>query len=254
MTDSLIDRISELERSVRRLTAGLMIVLLVGLAFVTMAFMPGKEKVIEAQRFIVKDNDGNVRAILGDWYELPAPKPSSDKYSQLALTSIDIKGTRVGLHIFATDGSYLAGLRTSGLAEYSNGTIGDSGRLSLLDMTTDSRIDMAVGNSYTDIELKSTKVTRKQAEREDDEFSKIWNAAKSDRDFDRAHGAKTPPARETRLFMTDDRSLFTMSEKGLVRVAIGQSVLMGHADIKQHRPLSSLVLFDGKGEVIRSIP
>jgi hypothetical protein len=68
--DTLADEVRRLRRQCRRLTAGMVLVLLGGVALTAMG--QARPHVVEAQRFVVKDAHGKPRAILGTFGEAAA--------------------------------------------------------------------------------------------------------------------------------------------------------------------------------------
>ena len=186
--------------------------------------------------------------------ETPLPAPESFRYKELTSPLRRTESDHWGVHIFATDGTYLAGLKTQGLTHFSNGVTSDNGWLILRDMKTESRIDMAVGDTYADFAMKASSLTHEQDAKEGEAFRKQWNSAKSAQERRIALLLRTPAEKEARIFATKDQAQLNLGEHGISRLALGQSVLTDKDGVETHRPLSSMVLFDKEGKVLRTFP
>lgn len=251
---ALSQRISRLEGQLRLWQQGALAVLFVVLIGMLMGLDVQPSKIVMAERFVVKRSDGKILAILGDWVSdassVPLPGEAGHENAEVG------EGTHAGgyrywgLHLFGANGRYLAGLRTSpsGISHE------DGGWLVLKDSETTSRIDMAVGSAYADLHMRAASLSYAQSRNEEDQFRKKWNSAKTPEDKLRAESIKTPAEKEARLVMARDHASLSLHELGRARAVLGETTLTGINEIKEHRPLSSLVLIDGKGKVRLELP
>jgi hypothetical protein len=104
--DTILGRLDRLEREVRRWRVGATILFTCVIAAFVMGQTLPKPQVIEAQRFILKNPDGKVHAILG-LHSLIYDAPSAEKSY---LEPSEAMGGAWGLHIFGSEGKYRAGL------------------------------------------------------------------------------------------------------------------------------------------------
>jgi len=252
---TLTDRLLILEREMRWWKRGtvLLLLLLTVATLIGSVFQGGN--VFEGQRILLKDSEGRVRVFIGDWGwgTDSIPMPGEPRYEDLSFP-LPARDKPWGVHLFATDGTYLAGLKTIGLTKVSDGTTTDNGWLIIRDMTTESRIDLSAGGSYVDLDMRASAITHEQGAIEAEASRKKFNSAKSSKEREEAHLLKTPPRKQVRLFATEDQAQFSLSENNVPRLALGQTVLGEANGVTSHRPLSSIVLFNDEGHVIRAWP
>lgn len=245
----LIDRVTRLEREMRWWKCATLTVLLVGLGAILTGLGSSQDKVLEVHRLVVKDPDGKIRIVLGDWGQyISAPLPSDLRYQDVNQL-FSWERHPWGLHIFSPSGRQLGRLSSFPLS----GTE-DSGTLFLTDEKTVSEATLSVMNSYADLRLKASRLTPEQDRKEQEAFAKKINSAKSDQERMQAFSLRTPAEREAMLILTDRQANFNLWENGTSRLLLGQTVLRDQHDVETHRPLSSIVLFDKEGKVLRTFP
>jgi hypothetical protein len=240
--DTFARRLNRLEREVHRWRLGATILLICIIAVVVMGQTLPKPQVIEAQRFVLKDPNGKVRAILGPHeHRLKAPPPGEPWYG-----AADWEAW--GLHIFGPDGRYRAGL----MPWPSEG--GGGGYLTLSDKDTMSRADLAVSSGYADLLLEATTQSPEEYDRQFGAFAKKVNAAKTPEEKIKALLSRPAPDISARLLLSEGDTALTLSEKGASQVVLGRIALGKPHGVVEKRPLSSIVFLDKNDKVIWTAP
>lgn len=256
--DMLTQRLDRLERELRRwrLTA-LFSGLLLG-TLVLMGQAPANRRVVEAEKFVLRNLDGKVRAVLGA--EMPGSAPLSAQTRWFG---------QYGLHLYGLDGTYRAGLREDG----------EAWELVLSAKASPTSAHLLVADGLAFLNLYATEQTREVNDRENAEWAKKFNAAKAPeermklllgRKFNGIQSGLSAFPRGTssltlkhglggglELYLLQQRqpTLYISDEKGTNRVALGHTKLEYPATgVVEERPPSSLVLFDKDGKVIWKAP
>jgi hypothetical protein len=253
----LTKRLDRLERELRWWRRGGLAAFLTLAALVTMGqILPGT-KVLEAEKFVLRDSKGKVRAVLGNAHHRVPARPD------------DLAG-QYGLHFYGADDRYRAAVRESGDAD-------ESWVLELLARDTPSMAYLAVGNGIASLSLRGTEQSREAAEREFAEWSKKWNAAKTPEAREKL--GIGPPFNGVRAVLSafpkgtsqlsvrhelgggldfdllrQQSSLNIIDEKGVGRAVLGHTKLELRGGVIEERPPSSIVLFDKNGKSIWKVP
>jgi hypothetical protein len=226
-------------------------------------------RVVEAEKFILRDSDGKARVILG------AESPGSTVPDPAVIRMVFPKMGVYGLHLYSPDGRYRAGL-----IEAEPG--GTGAQLRLLDSSTPSSAYLAVDAGVAALNLTATEKSRDAAEREQSEWGTKFNAAKTPEErerlflsapFDGAKAALSAFPKGTSslslergsngkyggiaAYLTQDgqAAMWLNDERGMSRAVLGGASLENKATgVKEQRPASSLILFDKDGKVIWKAP
>jgi hypothetical protein len=256
-SELLIERLDQLERELRWWRRAGLATFFVLAAVVTMGQLLPTARAVEAEKFVLKDAKGKVRAVLGP-EDLPGrgtPPPLQEP-------------GWYGLYFYDSEGAYRASLRESDIAW----------ELELDAKKTPSSASLMVGDDFAWLNFRATTKRREVADRE-------WTARSK-----QLKAAQTPEAREElsrgssfdgveaslaawpsglghfRLtqglgggldFSLVDRqpSLYLSDPKGTTRVVVGHTKLERQATgVTEERPLSSIVLFNKEGGVIWKAP
>lgn len=232
--------------------------------------------IIEAEEFILKDRDGRTRGVFGErdlWTE-----GEKERLAVLETRGDDPLG-QYGLHIYASDGQYLAGF-----AELTNTVSGVGSILKLTDTASQSTASLAVSSAYADLALTATEEVRESLVVRARQRQEVARARAAGASVEELLGMFSPvgvrgrlaafPNGTSLLRMTRGRSSLdrlggidvSLSEEGEValhlsdpegttRATLGRTSLEYPATaIVEQRPASSLVLFDGDGTVIWKAP
>lgn len=260
--ETLAQRLERLERENRWWRYGGLGSFLVLAATIMMGQVIPTARVVEAEKFMLKDWKGNIRAVLG---------PEMTHSPPIASAGAGI-GT-YGLHLYDSDGKYRAGIAETG--PYS--TPQKSWVLELRDRNTPTSAYLGVSDGLARLDLRATNQSREVAEREDAEWRKKFNAAKTPKEREKLFPQRTNDVTvsltafpkgtssvsvrhglggELDLYLLNRRpSLNIEDEKGTSRVVLGQTKLENKATgVTEERPLSSLVLFDKDGKVVWQAP
>jgi hypothetical protein len=276
--ETLAGRVGRLEGQVRRWRRGAMVVVAVG-AVVALALtmrvsgqavpkppVSATPRVIEAEKFIVKDRDGRIRVVLGPAFG----------WVEAGTETAALEGRTFGLHVYESEGMKL------GLLANQEGS--SSAFLELRDKKTPSSARVMVSSGLSSLSLSATEVTREVAERRDAEWDEKYKAAKTEQErtslfeshpFDGVtarlvafpKGASTlalergtltnPQSSGAQLYLLrDGRVSFSLvDERGKERAVLGQTSLERKATgIVEQLPVASLVLFDKEGKVLWKAP
>lgn len=268
---TICQRLERLEREVRRWKAGATVLGILAGSVLLMGQSVPKSRVIEAEKFVLKDTKGKIRAILGpEWTDHPAPTLEPRVFGLIV-----VPGHAYGLHLYAEEGRYVAGLTGRGN--------GEGASLELHDGKTPSSAYVTVGAGRASLNLAATEQTREVAERQEAEWGKRVRAAKTpeerwrlfeSRPFDgitatlsafakgtssmylvRGSSLKTTGGAELRLLRDGRVGLSLTDEKGTTRAVLGHTSLeRKRTGAVEQLPASSLVLFDKDGQVIWNAP
>ena len=242
--ETLARRLDRVERENRWLKQAGVVALAVIAAVVLMGQVTQESRIVEAEKFVLKDENGITRGVFG-------------------LTLLDI-GIPV-LALYDSDGNRRAVLGLSGA---------DTPSLILSDETGTDRITIGVGNDSNPVLFfwpkgphKKTTPARIQLSLDADGYSRlslgsrkarITLAAASDGSAGvllSSNGEK--PRHRASFHLSEDGSpgLILVDENGNVRAELGStSVETTRTGVVEQRPESSLVLFNKKGKVIWSAP
>src|SRR3990172_7128596 len=97
--ENIAERLDRLERENRWWKRVVIVILVIVGSVGLMGQTPSGRRVVEAERFVLKDADGRIRGVLGSEY--PGLLPESSLPGQ------------VGLHLYSSSGDYVAGLAES---------------------------------------------------------------------------------------------------------------------------------------------
>lgn len=279
--ETLTRRLERLERQNRvlKIAAILTLCVLAAIGVIGQAAPKGTPLEVSAQRFILRDSEGHVRAILGGvWGESAAPPENELKIPFIDPFIEHSGGKNVGLHIYDQDGQLRAGI-------FSGST---SGKVVVRDKATASDAGIFVGSGAAHLTLSATNISPKAAEMAANKFVDALNAAKTEAerkkalDADMVRGALdyttaslvTWAKQESKGSLSGQESaaalhvgnarvatqagkpsVMLFDEKGATRAVLGQievqRVASGATEIL---PPSSLVLFDKDGKVIWRVP
>lgn len=255
----LLIRVDRVEREIRLWRAGVCVILLSAVVLLLAGQVSTAPTVLEAQKFILKGPDNKVRAVLGT--ELPGSQP----------TALTIPFGQYGLYFYDSDGQYRAGMSELGDAT-------GSWQLQLQAKRTPSSARLLVGDGLASVILVGTEQTRELADKEEAEWAKRFNAAKTPeererlllgRKFDGVSAALSAFPKGTsslalkhgvggglHFYLHRRRSSFhLMDEKGTTRAVLGHMKLEHPATgVAEERPVSSLVLFDKAAKVLWKAP
>jgi hypothetical protein len=243
--DNLVQRMNRLEREVRHWRLGATMLLTCAVAVLVMGQTLLKPQVIEGQRFILKSPDGTIRAILGQHDFTRKAPPTGEPQDYTKSSGL---GTW-GLHIFGSDGEYVAGLMSS---YYSGG-----GSLMLNDKETASSAEFSVGHSYANLVLRAETRSRETSEWQWREFHKKREGAKTPKEKAEAYAIMPVEDSSVHIFVgasKDTPTALKLSEKGRDKVVLGSIDLSKPHGVVERRPLSSLVFSDKDGKVIWKAP
>jgi hypothetical protein len=252
----IVQRLDRLERENwywKRATL-LLLIVIASAIFMGQAGKPFQREAeeIEAQRFVLKDSNGNKLGELG--------KNAYGHY---------------GFRLFSKDGTYLAGLLVK--------TDSKDVRLELKDNISASDASLMVSNGVASLFLTGDEQTKEAWERKKEEYRIQYNTAKTEQERDSAMYKSTSHGVEARITvhpkgtssvaldygtgtswrntiemsLTKDRqpALHLSDEKGVWRAVLGYTTLeRTTTGIVEQRPPSSLVLFDKNGGVIWRAP
>ena len=243
--NKLVLRLDRLERENRRLKRiGALVVVVISGVFMMGQALP-KNRIVEAEKFVLKDTGGKVRAILGAAH--PYAKAPSAELITLPATRLE----GYGLHLYGADGRY-----RSGFAEWPGG----GGYFTLRDTRTPSSINLNVGSDHAVLELSPTGASYEEAEhkaqRKIEEWAKKWDAAKT---AEERYSIWADNPRKinvaVRLRTSSRWSSLKIGTKGNIRAVLGYTKLENtRTGVVEHRPVSSLVLFDKDGKAIWKAP
>lgn len=281
--ETLAQQIGRLERENRRLKwigasslVGIVILaVMIGKLAVGKSSMPStallNRRIVEAEKFVLKDTDGRVRAILGAELEIANVEGSPTVLPETSLDSY-------GLHLYGADGRHRAAL----IERKWEG--GAGGRLSLFDKNSVSSAYLAVASGYASLELEATERSHEQDEREQEIYAKRWNSAKSPEEKGKvdettsqegytakmtawSHGQRSYLIVGGHTTKARDNGVVELnSSKGQPSVVLRDEkdkdrLVLGHTELKilrtgsvEKRPASSLVLFKNDGRVIWQVP
>lgn len=267
-SDTVLQRLECLEQEVRQCKresrwwrCATMLSLIVMGALFLMGQAPPKPRVIEAERFVVKDANGKVRGILG-------AKPPN--LSPTALMYPDFY-EQYGLHLYAAEGRYIAGLSGEmGAGDHA------AARLELHDKKTASSVLLMIEDSHALLRLQATEQTHEAAERASKEEIKRFNAAKTFEERYQLSSARSPHNVYARLSVSpkdnsflelvheysgmwfnllNGQPAFKLTDEKGARAVLGYTTLERTATgVVEQRPASSLVLFDKEGKVLWKVP
>ncbi len=225
---------------------------------------PMNRRVVEAGKFVLRDGTGRVRAVLGAEPAGLAPTAT--------IPSLFQPEGQYGLHFYGTDGAYRVGLREVPFNP------NEAWELELQAKNTPTSARLLAGDSLASLSLNATEQSREVAEREDREWSKKFNTAKTgeeqlkilNRKWNGVQAALWAfPAGTSSLtlkhglgggldFYLLKRRQSTLSitdENGVSRAVLGQTKLEYPATgVSEERPISSIVLFDKSGKVTWKAP
>lgn len=268
--DVVLNRISRLEREVcwwRRLGA---LCLAVVTGILLMGQTLSRQRVVEAEKFILKGPDGSIRAIFGATIPHQHAPDAATATMTLSVTAWDA----FGLHVYGADGKYRAGMY-----EWPGG---GGGNLTLADEKTPSQAHLTVGSGLAALNLSATEQTYEAAEREDAKWDKRLNAAKTPEEREKLRatkpfdgvsaglgafaqgtsslyairGSPRHPQSGLLTYLVDGKtSLALVDENGTTRVTLGHTKLETRRTGKiTERPVGSLLLFNKQGNVIWQAP
>lgn len=261
--NTLIQRLDRLEQKNRFWKRVALLFLVIMVPAILMGQALPNRRVVEAEKFILKDTDGRVRGVLGA--ESPGLPPKG-----LAISIIG----QYGLHLYASDGSHGVSL-----AELHGG---GGWQLALRGKDTPSYAILAGMDGLAFLQLAATEQTREAEEHEHEEWREKFNAATTPEERKRLFFTK-PFHGVTAEFSTSSKGLSSlelvrgsslhsrggmkfyllegqptlrlMDEKGTARAVLGHTKLERKAtEVVEQRPTSSLVLFDKNGKVIWQVP
>ena len=212
--NNVVQRVDRLERENRRMKlAG--VLMLLGVAAVMVmgqAKTLKTAKEIEAERFVVKDEDGKVRVVLG----------LQPKWQGNVWTDYLPKEERFyGMYIYNQDGDARVRL-------YHNRRFGNKSALELWSRRVKSPSEW----QFSKVEL----------------WTDVTGASLN------IEGYRMGGAVSIRASTLGD-TYMTLDEKGSTRVILGHTTLVHpRTEVKEKRPLSSMVLFDQEGKTIWKAP
>jgi hypothetical protein len=256
------ERLDRSERENRRWRLlSLCSTLTVGCFLLTGAASPGG-RVVDTQALILRDGTGRIRAILGSantYLDVPSPQdlPGPGEY---------------GLHIYSSDGRYLAGLAE---VEDASGS-----QLALLAGKTPTKAGLLASDGLASLDLAATEQLREVAGREHAEWRKKFNAATVAQRYKmgvsppypgvtadisafakgqsslslRGSPSRSKEGLEFSLFQGHSR-LSLMDDGGRDRIVLGNTAIERKASgVLEELPTSSIVLFDKRGRVSWKTP
>jgi hypothetical protein len=257
--DALELRVSRLEAQLRWWRRGGLAALIVAASLVLMGQARPFGKVVEAEKFIVRDSRGRIRAILG-------PSTSSLKPSEHVI------GLEQGLFFYDDDGTYRASLRELDAP-------GKSWSFEMVGRSTYSSAHLTIGDGISALNLRASDQPKAEADREVEPFIKQFNAAKTGEErlklmlSQKSNAVSATVSAFPRgtsslrlshglggsfdMFLTKDRqvSINLTDPKGIDRVSVGNTKLeYPSTGVTEERPLSSVVLFNQDGKVVWKIP
>jgi len=211
---SLVTRVNRLERENRRMKL-MGVLVLVGIAAVMVmgqAKTLKTAKEIESERFVVKDEDGRVRVVLG-----LQPKSGGNVFTDY----LPKEERFYGLYIYNQDGDARVRL-------YHNRRLGNKSALELWSRWVKSPGDWQF--SKTELWTDETGASMKIEGYRMGGTVSIWASSFG-------------------------RTSVRLGEKDKTRVSLGHTTLeYPRTEVKEERPLSSLVLFDQEGNTIWKAP
>jgi len=206
-----------------------------------------KPQVIEAQRFILKSQDGTVRAILGQHEPQRKVSPAGEPWHYTKTS--DLHEASWGLHIFGSDGEYDAGLMSQHRW--------DGGELRLYDKKTASAAKLSVGPGYMDLLLSATTQSREASEWQWGEAIKKLHKVETPKEIEEAVAVMPVDDSTVHIFVSaskDTPTALTLNERGSDKVVLGGINLSKPYGVVEQRPLSSLFIFDKDGKAIWKAP
>jgi hypothetical protein len=251
-------RVSRLERELRIWKLSLVIVVVVLLVPIVQASPPAA--VVEAQKFVLRDADNRVRAVLGT--EFAGSEPT-------AVTGFAFG--QYGLHFYDADRQYRAGMSEVGDAA-------GSWQLQFDGKRTPSAVRLLAADGLALLTLLATEQVREVVNKQEEAWGKRFNAAKTpvereklllDKKFDGVSaGLSAFPKGTSSLTLKHglgggldfflhrrQASLHLMDERGVTRATLGHTKLERVATgVAEERPVSSLVLLDKSANVIWKAP
>lgn len=257
--DTVTQRLDRLEREVRRWRRGATVLIALAAAMLVTGQSLPKPRLIEAEKFIVKDETGRVRAIFG------AEHPDAKVREPSALRPRS-QGDMYGLHLYGQDGRYGAGLiDEEGGGAQEGGAQG--ARLELHDRTTASSAYLSVSAGAAGLELSATDDSQDAANLKAVERFKRMRVAKTPEEKHKAMSASSLDGVHARLSaftrgtsLIELRSAGPRGPRGGAQVGLlGDGLpmvyltdargkvraLLGRASTGGSRP--SLILFDEDG-------
>jgi hypothetical protein len=258
-SERLTERLDRLERELRWWRRGGVAACLALAVLVTMGQVIPGAKVLEAEKFVLKDPKGKVRAVLGN------------AYGGLSVTPIDMRTEgQYGLHFYGADGRSRAAVREFGDTD-------ESWQLELRAKDTPSAAYLTAGNGIAALSLRGTEQSWEVDERESVEWGKKFNAAKTPEEREKLFLSRTFNGVEADLiafpkgtsslrvrhglggglnFYLHNRqpSLDITDKKGTSRIVLGHIKLERQGGIIEERPSASIVLFDENGKSIWKVP
>ena len=256
----LVRRVHRLEREMRWWRVGVPIVLLSAVALLFVGQANTAPTVIEAQKFILRDPDNRVRAVLGT--EFPGSRATG-------LTAPDVG--QYGLHFYDSDGAYRAGL-----SEFGDATA--SWQLQLQAKGTPSAAHLLVADGLAALTLNAIEQTREVTDKESAEWAKRFNAAKTPeereklligRKMDGVNAALSAFPKGTSslslkhglgggldfYLLRRQSSVYLMDENGTTRATLGHAKIeRPTTGVIEERPVSSLLLFDKEVKEVWKAP
>lgn len=234
--ETLTRRVDRIERENQRLKQAGIVVLAVIAAMVMMGqATQGKvAKLVEAEKFIVKDAKGKPRVVLG-------AESSLDNYSTSQQYLPESKS--YGFHLYGTDGRYRAGI-----SEQEEG-----GAFAVLrDNQTVSGITISAGGASATLSMNGTQETYEQSEREAKRLETL-----STEELIKATEKHLASFRPDVFLKASSRegSSLEIAASGVTRATLGRTNLETiRTGVVEQRPESSLVLFDKDKKVIWRAP
>jgi len=219
---SLITRVNRLERENRRMKLAGVLVLLGITAVIVMGQSEPKHRIIEAEKFVVKDREGNVRVVLGGWNCNDTLWSHLNKPSELSAS--------YGLYLYEPGGP-----------DWRCDAFLGPNKFRLMDKNTPSSASLIIGSGYAMLSLDATdqpyESRRTLKTRE--------GLAKLMRRLDGIDIAAFPR-----------QSYLRIVENDKTRAALGHPgpAMIHNKGPVEMRSASSLVLFDKDGKVVWKAP
>jgi len=296
--DKLVQRMDRLERENRWWRCGALLLVVLTAATVLILVLTGgtvpkgqgtlNPRIIEAEKFVLKDANGRVRGVLGDVFGFGEDASGAVK---------DYRGLgNYGLYLYGSDGRFLAGLGTIFAGRpyeetrlqlrgrerehFVSLTVGENTELEIHDKNTDSSAYLRVREGIASLDLSATEQTHEAAERENREWTKKFRAAKTLEEklfisnepihgisarlfasiygtsvLELVRGSYTRGGIKFSLLKEGQAALRLADEKGNERAVLGHIKLERPATgVTEEHPTSSLVLFNKDGKVIWKAP
>jgi len=275
--DAMHQRLDRLERENRNWKRAVVVILLVMASIVLMGKALPSPQIVEAQKFLLKDHAGNIRAVLGQ--QSPEATLPSAAIAQYVTKPY-------GIHFYDADGRHVAGIGEIGRVHTSEED-DDGWELTLRAKNNASFARLAASPDWTSLELVGAKQTLEEAKREDRE---LWDKLREHPNM--TVGEALARARATNPFnrlagsiganlwvssigssldvlsgsLTHPRGMqFSLYGDGRTSLRLtdekGTSAVLGYTEVNEIKtgvtkihPASSLVLFDENGTVISKVP